>query len=41
MMRMPLKAIPLAKVVSPDGRNAKERMLRCVDRLGRSNTQDC
>ena len=32
--------IPLAKVVSPDGRNAKERMLRCVDRLGRSNTQD-
>jgi hypothetical protein len=32
--------IPLAKVVSPDGGNAKERMLRCVDRLGRSNTQD-
>lgn len=32
--------IPLAKVESPDGRNAKERMLRCVDRLGRSNTQD-
>lgn len=32
--------IPLAKVASPDGRNAKERMLRCVDRLGRSNTQD-
>lgn len=32
--------MPLAKVESPDGVDAKERMLRCVYWLGKSNAQD-
>lgn len=32
--------IPLAKVESPDGYNAKERMLACVERYGRRNCQE-
>lgn len=32
--------MPLAKVESPDGVDVKERMLRCVYRLGTSNAQD-
>ena len=32
--------IPLAKVELPDGKNAKERMLRCVDRFGKRNCQE-